>query len=271
MINRARQILRSQNIHAFVIIGIALILFFGLIHWIMQDGPSLPHQGAKVELPVDKINAQDIWMNRQDGVLNRLETENKLSDQKMKLFEDLILSTKKKEEEDDKEKIELKKTISLLQHDLKAISSKMDEVKQQEIVYQEAPQMASYRPQTIESSYSSFMGDPFVSPSMIEENPPVLKAPLREYGMLKERKAVFSVDEIVPAAVSVKALLVSSVDAVCSVYANSDPVPVKLRLLDDAHLPKGVTVKLKGCLVLASAYGNISNERVYMSWRGSHK
>lgn len=277
MISQAKQILKTQKKHAWVVAGIGLLVLFGMSHLILQDtGPILPIKPAKVELPVDKVNVQDIWMTRQDGVLNRLESEGKIADQRMKLLEDLLLSNQKKEEENEKEKMELKKTIALLQQDLKEISSKIEKVKNQEIACEESVSQPISPPLQAPS-------DPFFSPSMPRffSPPPLpseiqlpssiegevtcsLRAPLREFGMEISPKKVFSVDEVVPAAVSVKALLVSSVDAVCGVYANSDPVPVKLRLLDDAHLPKGVTVKLKGCLILASAYGNISNERVYM-------
>ena len=276
MISQTKKILKTQKKHALVVAGISLLILFGIGHLMFQDAsPALHTKAAKVELPVDKVNVQDIWMNRQDSVLTRLESEGKIADQKMKMLEELILSNKKKEEENEKENLKLKKTMTLLQQDLKGISSKLEEVKNQEIAYQEPisqPISPSFSPPTLSES------NPFVSPSAnrffssviqspssvpLEEMSP-LRAPLREYSIQAETRTVFSVDDVVPAAVSVKALLVSSVDAICGVYANSDPVPVKLRLLDDAHLPKGVTVKLKGCLVLASAYGNISNERVYM-------
>ena len=280
MISKAKQILKRQKKNALIISGAGLLVLFGIGHLMFQDaGPHLPTKAAKVELPVDKVNVQDIWMTRQDSVLTRLESEGKIADQKMKMLEELILSNKKKEEENEKEKLELKKSITLFQQDLKAISSKVEEVKNQEIAYQEI----NSQPIPISSPLPSpalSASDPFFAPSTNRLafippppnsiQPPAseeicpLRAPLREYCMQAEPKAVFSVDDVVPAAVSVKALLVSSVDAVCGVYANSDPVPVKLRLLDDAHLPKGVTAKLKGCLVLASAYGSISNERVYM-------
>ena len=74
-----------------------------------------PRKPAMGDLPVDKVNAQDIWMNRQNRVLDRLETESKLSDQMMKMLEELMLSHVHKEMEIEKEKSELKKTIVALQ------------------------------------------------------------------------------------------------------------------------------------------------------------
>lgn len=280
MINKAKQILKIQRKHTLVIAGLGIFALIGISHLIFEDtGPKLPTKPVKVELPVDKVNVQDIWMSKQDNVLSRLESEGKITDQRMKMLEELILSNKKKEEENEKEKLELRKTISLLQQDLKTVSSKLEEVNNQEISYQEPTlEPDSFplqsRPLPTSEPFASPSTSPFFSPPVppkgIQTLPPIseeicpLRAPIREFSMKETPKKFFSVNEVVPAAVSVKAVLVSSVDAVCGVYANSDPVPVKLRLLDDAHLPKGVTVKLKGCLVLASAYGNISNERVYM-------
>lgn len=271
MISQAKQILKWQTRNAWIVLGVGGLVLIGIFHFLTEDiAPPISKREVKVELPVDRVNAQDIWMNRQDSVLDRLEAGSKVTDQKMKLLEELLLMNQKKEDESEKEKLELKKTIVLLQKDLQRLSSEIQESKVQETIHEEFSPTSLPISAPISSS-SVIKNDPFISyssctPPLLEEEMEcsVLRAPLREYTMEMEQKVAFSVDEGVPAAVSVKALLVSSVDAVCGVYSNSDPIPVKLRLLDDGHLPKGVTVPLKGCLVLASAYGNISNERVYM-------
>lgn len=274
MMNQAKQILKLQTRNAWIVLGVGGLILIGICHFLSKDiAPPISKREIKVELPVDRVNAQDIWMNRQDSVLNRLEAENKVSDQKMKLLEELLLTNQKKEDESEQEKLELKKTILLLQKDVQRLSSEIQECKVQERSQEDfspASSLPISSPSTIKndpfSSFSSSYPPDLPSPLLLGEKMecPVLRAPLREYTMEMEPKVAFSVNEVIPAAVSVKALLVSSVDAVCGVYANSDPIPVKLRLLDDGHLPKGVTVPIKGCLVLASAYGNISNERVYM-------
>lgn len=73
-----------------------------------------------------------------------------------------------------------------------------------------------------------------------------------------------NVDTVIPAGTTAKALLISSVDAPCGVHASADPQPVKLRILADGNLPKGVRAKLKGTILIGSAYGNISSERIYI-------
>jgi conjugal transfer pilus assembly protein TraB len=80
----------------------------------------------------------------------------------------------------------------------------------------------------------------------------------------KRREKILNVRQVIPAGTTVKAVLVSSVDAPCNTFASADPQPVKLRILDDGHLPKGVTAKLKGGIIIASVYGDLSSERVYM-------
>lgn len=279
MINRAKNILRSQKKHFLALAAIVFIAIIGISHFVFTDiGPNFPsHQASlKVDLPVDNISPQTIWMNRQDDTINRIDSENRLIDQKMKYFEDIILANKKKEEENEKEKIELKNIITNLKEDLRSVMDKPEPKVFLEAAKESVQDLQDFaisnQPTQLNLTQSVFSPLKFQqsvtppsfssAPSTYTERP--LKMPIREHVIMEEKKPFVSVDDVVPAAVSVKALLVSSVDAVCGVYANSDPVPVKLRLLDDAHLPNGVTIDLKGSLLIASAFGNISNERVYM-------
>lgn len=274
MNNNSRDTLKVQKKHFFILAGVLIIISFGIMHFIFSDlNPTqINSSNPRVDLPVDNINPQNIWMTRQDDVINRLDSENKLLDQKMKLFEEIILSNKKKEEETEREKIELKQVISALKGDLQTVIQKSEfqgNIQEIESTPKEVV-TASFPPQTSQNLQQNLFSSPrfqSVNNSNYKDEqyfePKPLRMPIREH-VLVDTKAYVSVDEVVPAAVSVKALLVSSVDAVCGVYANSDPVPVKLRLLDDAHLPNGVKIDLKGSLLIASAYGNISNERVYM-------
>jgi conjugal transfer pilus assembly protein TraB len=66
----------------------------------------------------------------------------------------------------------------------------------------------------------------------------------------------------IPMGLSVKAILLSGMDAVCGVYSKSEPVPVKLQLLEIGKLPNKLRSEVKRAVILASAYGDISSERV---------
>jgi len=265
MTNQTQQILNKQKISFFILVIAVLVVVFVLTHFVFQDltPPNSSQAPLKIDLPVDTINPQNIWMNRQDDTISRMDSENKLLDQKMQYLEEVILNGKKKNEEIDQEKIELKQMIALLTDDLKAVKEKTDrQVSFQETSTQndDISMYQSMQPSIPLHSSLDYFSSP--EPMMIEERP--LRLPIREHVMAENEQRYTDINDVIPAAVSVKALLVSSVDAVCGVYSNSDPIPVKLRLLDDAHLPKGLSIDLKGSLVLASAYGSLSNERVYM-------
>lgn len=246
MINRAKSLLKAQNT-TFIALAAGILIVvsaFGYFFVIDTDYSPRPTK-VLVDLPLDKINPQDIQMNRIDG-------ESKLFEQKIKNLEDLLLDTKKREENAQIEKVEMKKEISRLRDDLNFVSVKASQT------------VLPTKDISIKDPFSGNGSSEFNSDRIYSENQVFLRAPLQEYVMDKPKHNVSHVDKIIPAGTSAKAILVSSVDAICGVYTSNDPIPVKLRIIDDGHLPKGVTAKLKGGIIIASAFGNISNERVYM-------
>jgi len=213
-------------------IGGVFFLAIGLGYLFLGDSSYARQPLAKktVDLPPDKMNPQDIWMNR-------VESQNKLIDQKIKYLEEIVLEGKKQEETAEKDKRDLKREITLLKQKINAAAEKPY---QAEVIYQEDP---------------LFGAAPALEPTCV---------PLVEFSMEDSSSTVKNVQSAIPSGTSVKALLVSSVDANCGVYSISDPIPVKLRILDDGHLPKDIDVNLKGGIIIGSAYGNLSSERVYM-------
>jgi len=71
-------------------------------------------------------------------------------------------------------------------------------------------------------------------------------------------------DNTIPAGAFAKAVLLGGVDASTGISASSDPRPVLLRVMDPGTLPRKFRSDLKDCHVLASSYGDISSERVFM-------
>ena len=65
----------------------------------------------------------------------------------------------------------------------------------------------------------------------------------------------------VPAGSFVKAVLLSGADANAGVHGQADTSPVTLRILDNGTLPNGRKSSLKGCFLVAAAYGDASSER----------
>lgn len=68
----------------------------------------------------------------------------------------------------------------------------------------------------------------------------------------------------VPAGSLMTAVLVSGLDAPVGQTAQSNPHPVMAKLTGRVLLPNGKTMDLRGCVVLASGYGDLSTEKVYL-------
>lgn len=233
MNNKSKKILKNQKKVVAAIIGGVLFLSLGVGYLLLGDSNYPKRQTSKTfDLPADKMNPQDIWMNRVDS-------QNQLFDQKIKYLEDLVLEGKKQKESEEREKRELKKEISLLKQELTK---------------------ACENPPPNEVAQ---LGDPMFMPPPTLPPPPMI-APLVEFSMAEPTSTIRNVANAIPSGTTVKALLVSSLDANCGVYSINDPIPVKLRILDDGHLPKNIDVNLKGGIIIGSAYGDLSSERVYM-------
>lgn len=65
----------------------------------------------------------------------------------------------------------------------------------------------------------------------------------------------------VPAGSFVKAVLLSGADTNAGVHGQADTSPVTMRILDNGTLPNGRKSSLKGCFLVAAAYGDASSER----------
>lgn len=73
-----------------------------------------------------------------------------------------------------------------------------------------------------------------------------------------------TVDTTIPAGSFAKAMLLSGLDASTSLSSSSDPRPILLRIIDMGQLPRTFQTDVKDCHCIASAYGDLSSERVYM-------
>jgi conjugal transfer pilus assembly protein TraB len=68
---------------------------------------------------------------------------------------------------------------------------------------------------------------------------------------------------LIPAGAFAPIALLNGVDAGTATSTQSNPMPVLMRITDQATLPGSAKYKLKSCFALASAYGDLSAERVY--------
>lgn len=284
MNNPSHNALKKQKINFIIAIVIVGASAFGLGKYFFENyqSPSYEFFDHRVDLPVDEFKSKEVWMDRLEGQVNFLA-------HKQQYYEDTLLEYKEREKVNEQEKSELKRHLSQLKKEMEESAERLTQVESekqfqpQQVAFLSPEKSISFdEEETLSlqpphrSQPHSHSKDPFISQSFHSSNRDEefqeqhgevisLRPPLCEFTIPQEEKnELFSVDQRTPSNVSVKAILISSVDAVCRLDAQSDPIPVKLRLLDDAHLPGGITVKLKGCLIGASAYGDISSERVYM-------
>lgn len=80
-----------------------------------------------------------------------------------------------------------------------------------------------------------------------------------------------SKETYLPSGSYIKAVCLSGIAASTAVNAQSNPEPLKLRLVDDGNLPRGFKSRVKDAFVWANCYGDISSERAKcrlhsMSW-----
>lgn len=94
----------------------------------------------------------------------------------------------------------------------------------------------------------------------------VLSAKVEDAAAPARRKKIGS---YLPAGSYAPAVVISGVDASTGVVSQDNPVPVSLRITGPATTAgdgttRGAKINLKGCMVLGSARGDLSSERVYV-------
>lgn len=77
------------------------------------------------------------------------------------------------------------------------------------------------------------------------------------------RDSLKTVETAIPAGAFAKTILLSGLDASSAMNASSDPRPMLLRIIDYGTLPRKFQSDLKDCHCTASAFGDLSSERVY--------
>ncbi len=92
--------------------------------------------------------------------------------------------------------------------------------------------------------------------------PPEKRLEKREIKEWKPEKAVKKL--FVPPGSFVKGILLAGVDAPASLSSQQTPYPVLVRLTDYAVLPNDFITDIRACVIVGSAYGDISSERVYI-------
>lgn len=239
MINQNKENSKNQNkvFLGIVFLVVLCALYFTYASFSLGE-PKQKHYTEKqpINLPSDNADAFEIWRkkleNQNDGIAKRLD-----------FLQKSLLEHKNIAEIKERENSQLQADI----HHLK------DELQR----YKKSQQ------KTIEVAETQKISDSPFSFSH-ETKSPTKKPPLQTVVAERSETEAKNVKNDIPAGTTVQAVIISSIDAPCGVMSKGDPQPVKLRILDNGHLPKGVMSKLKGGIVLAGGFGDISSERVQM-------
>lgn len=175
-----------------------------------------------------RINPQEVWVEQ-------IQSENKLTRNKIEALEKLLMESIKPVE-----------------------PSHQDQEEAQ--LYREADEVAQQLPQ-----------QPQILPNLGESLQPKPPAqPMKKIvlnltkGPNGDKATRSTIENTIPAGAFAKAVLLGGVDAATTVQSQSDPRPVLLRVVDNGNLPRRFQSDLKACHLLASAYGDLSSERVFM-------
>jgi conjugal transfer pilus assembly protein TraB len=227
-------------------LGIMGLLIWSVDNDAFDDEPfQTPIKETQITTAGQRVNPQEVWVER-------MESENKLTQNKLDTLEKLLMSNIKNSGESESR-----------------LQQKLHEIEQRKL-----------EPQTA-ASLSNPMHHPMgqilpMQPSEHHAPPPhpatgvrkiVLNLSNNPANNLVAHKATqdkTTLENTLPAGTFAKAVLLGGVDASTAVAAQADPRPVLLRIADEGNLPRQFKSDLKACHVLASCYGDISSERVYM-------
>lgn len=226
------KIKHKQYLLAGVVGGIGLVVV-GLMFWSSEtDFKPAAEQASIKETNImtagQRINPQEVWVEQ-------IQSENKLTRNKIEALEKLLMES------------------------IKPVETTTQEQKEEQL-YREVDEMGQQLPP-----------QPQMLPSMSESvEPKPLVQPMKKIvlnltrGVNGDKATRSTIENTIPAGAFAKAVLLGGVDAATTVQSQSDPRPVLLRVVDNGNLPRRFQSDLKACHLLASAYGDLSSERVFM-------
>jgi conjugal transfer pilus assembly protein TraB len=236
------KIKHKQYLLAGVVGAIGLIII-GAVLWSADPTPEvatdeLPVKESQITTAGQRINPQEMWVDR-------MESDSKLTREKLEALEKLLMSNIKLTSDKDPQATELEQS----QEDEGIEDGPSNSLPTQELPAPDVlPQMsgigAGQKP-----SPGSVVRKIVLNLSKTDGKGPAERS---------------TIENTIPAGAFAKAVLLGGVDASTSVQSQSDPRPVLLRVVDHGNLPRKFQSDLKACHILASSYGDLSSERVYM-------
>ncbi len=235
-----------------LVISVAGLVFLSISGYVLYDYFVPPKKLNKnystaTHLPMDGVDPKEIWVDQ-------MRTENEIVQGKVDYIHELIVTNRKEEEERD----------TTTQSEIDRLKRELEQMKS-ELKNGQSHTSNQYLKNEIKTSALATYGQ--ASWDSMENSVAIVQqeetfAPL-SVTVCPEATNLHHVNRAIPAGTTVKAILLSSVDVPCGVKGGSDPLPVKLRIIANGRLPHEVCARLKGGIVTASVYGDLSSERAY--------
>jgi conjugal transfer pilus assembly protein TraB len=219
-----------------------------------------------------------LWVTAPKNEETQKQTSDKLKDEITKQYkissQDALNSEENWINKSETKLKEMSKENETLKNDLSSLKKQMLEMSAQKISDQVEETQAA--PKKDLGTLSLPLPNPKASGSMVLETP---SAPMGEGSLPMPDKEIFSVnldqpqkdkddgkniENYIPAGAFSKIILLSGIDAPTGDLAKSDPLPVLMKVQDEAQLPNKFRGKIKECLVVGAAQGSMSAERGYI-------
>jgi conjugal transfer pilus assembly protein TraB len=247
---------KKQLIYAGIAGSLGLFVIIGLIWSLGGEGafeltPSTPKE-TKIITAGQRINDQEVWVER-------IESEYKLTQEKLNSLQTLL-------EEHIKGTSKIEAQVNSCQENSGSCSQPQGQLDEDDISDSNENTLPSVSELQGVSSDESADESPDASGAglgkiILKLSSRILPGSVQSGKKLGEKSTL---ENTLPAGAFAKAILLGGVDASTSVSSSSDPRPVLLRVTDHGTLPRRFKSDLKACHILASSYGDLSSERVYM-------
>ena len=235
---------KKQFIYAGITGSLGLLVIIGLI-WSLggedafKSTPSIPKE-TKILTAGQRINNQEVWIEQVESDYKRTE---KRLDSLENLFKEKSKNTSNTE-------------IQEGPHSCSQPQEEPDEDGDSDENENTLPSVSEPMVQEVS------MGEPTgLGKIILKLSSRILPGTISSGKKLGEKSTL---ENTLPTGAFAKAILLGGVDASTSVSSSSDPRPVLLRVTDHGTLPRKFKSDLKDCHILASSYGDLSSERVYM-------
>ncbi|KAB2835074.1 MAG: hypothetical protein F9K49_04285 [Caedimonadaceae bacterium] len=246
------------------IFGVAAISY-GVVVFLFDKAPQRNHEPPKptplnIATATQKVDLNEVRWQGLD------ETTKKLSEDIASLKQDVkdFLDGQKKSRGDTSNITEFNKDEEELNNTLSEMERQAGSQSQGEQATPSTHHVgdAFKSPEPQPYSYSAPLMEEKEHGQLLEGAPLIQKFSLNLTDNLKNRK-LKTVETTIPAGAFAKTILLSGLDASSAMNASSDPRPMLLRIVDYGTLPRRFQSNLKDCHCTASAFGDLSSERIY--------